>query len=112
MYHFSSRNNVETVRLSQRISIPNHICQYLKNFQIEAIRFMHALLVKQKFCIYNDESGLGKQAATAVLLSVVASNRKTLIVIQNDEFHVTGWEFHLNVLSSLHVKFIKDEQGN
>uniref|UniRef100_A0A1A9VYK1 SNF2 N-terminal domain-containing protein n=1 Tax=Glossina austeni TaxID=7395 RepID=A0A1A9VYK1_GLOAU len=71
---------------------------------------MHALLVKHKFCIYNDESGLGKQAATAVLLSVVASNRKTLIVIQNDELHLTGWEFHLNVLSSLHVKFIKDQQ--
>ncbi|KAL9902547.1 protein suppressor of underreplication isoform X2 [Glossina fuscipes] len=110
MYHFSSRSNVETVRLSQRNSIPNQIGQYLKNFQIEAIRFMHALLVKQEFCIYNDESGLGKQAATAVLLSVIASNRKTLIVIQNDEIHLTGWAFHLNVLSTLHVKFIKDEQ--
>uniref|UniRef100_A0A1A9WE99 SNF2 N-terminal domain-containing protein n=1 Tax=Glossina brevipalpis TaxID=37001 RepID=A0A1A9WE99_9MUSC len=111
MYHFSSQNNEpETVRLSQHISIPNDLCQYLKKFQIEAIRFMHALLVKDKFCIYNDESGLGKQAATVVLLSVIAINRKTLIVIQNDERYLTGWEFHLNVLSQLRVKVIKDEQ--
>lgn len=111
MYHFTADHPPEPVRLSFRALIPGHIRQYLKDFQLEAIRFMHNFLAKEEFCVYNDESGLGKQAAVAVLLDAACSSRKSLIVVQNDDRYVNGWEFHFNVLTNNNVAVIKDEKG-
>ncbi|KAM7355937.1 suppressor of Under-Replication [Cochliomyia hominivorax] len=110
MYHFTADHPPEPVRLSFRALIPGHIRQYLKDFQLEAIRFMHDFLAKGEFCVYNDESGLGKQAAVAVLLDAACSTRKCLIVVQNDDRYVTGWEFHFSVLTNTSVAVIKDEK--
>lgn len=101
----------EPVRLSFRALIPGHIRQYLKDFQLDAIRFMHNFLAKGEFCVYNDESGLGKQAAVAVLLDAACSSKKCLIVVQNDDRYVNGWDFHFNVLTNTNVTVIKDEKG-
>lgn len=111
MYHFTAENPPEPVRLSYRALIPGHIRQYLKDFQLEAIRFMHKFLAKSEFCVYNDESGLGKQAAVTILLDAACSSKKCLLVVQNDDRYVTGWEFHFNVLTKSAVTIIKDEKG-
>lgn len=111
MYHFIADHHPEAIRLSHGILIPGHIRQYLKEFQIDAVRFMYNFLSKGDFCIYNDESGLGKQTAVAVLLNAACSNKKSLIVVQNDERYVNGWEFHFNVLTNASVAVIKDGKG-
>lgn len=111
MYHFTADHPPEPVRLSFRALIPGHIRQYLKDFQIDAIRFMHTYLAKGEFCVYNDESGLGKQAAVAVLLDAACNSKKCLIVVQNDDRYVNGWEFHFNVLTNLNIMVVKDANG-
>lgn len=111
MYHFSPAQPAQPVRLSFRSAIAGHIRQYLKTFQVEAIQFMHQYLTKGEFCIYNDESGLGKQAAVAVLLDAACSNKKCLIVVQNDDQFVTAWEFHFSVLAKLNVFVINGNKG-
>ncbi|XP_065360837.1 protein suppressor of underreplication [Calliphora vicina] len=112
MYHFTADHPPEPVRLSFRALIPGHIRQYLKDFQLDAIRFMHNFLAKGEFCVYNDESGLGKQAAVAVLLDAACSSKKCLIVVQNDDRYVNGWDFHFNVLTNTNVTVIKDEKDS
>ncbi|XP_046807840.1 protein suppressor of underreplication [Lucilia cuprina] len=112
MYHFTADHPPEPVRLSFRALIPGHIRQYLKDFQLDAIRFMHNFLAKGEFCVYNDESGLGKQAAVAVLLDAACSSKKCLIVVQNDDRYVNGWEFHFSVLTNINVAVIKDEKDS
>lgn len=99
------------VRLSFRALLPGHVRQYLKQFQIDAIQFMHNFLAKGEFCCYNDESGLGKQAAVAVLLDAACGTKKTLIVVQNDDSYVNGWEFHFSVLTNTSVMVIKEKNG-
>lgn len=110
MYHFVSERTAE-VRVSENVLIPSKTTQYLKSFQIEAVRFLYKRLSKQEFCILNDESGLGKTASVAALLSGLGTAQKTLIVVQNDEQLLAGWKFHLGVLTDLPVCVIKDVNG-
>ncbi|XP_013107818.2 protein suppressor of underreplication [Stomoxys calcitrans] len=112
MYHFVADHPPVAVRLSFRAQIPGHVRQYLKQFQIDACIFMHNFLAKGELCVYNDESGLGKQAAVAVLLDAACANRKSLIIVQNDENYVLGWEFHFSVLTNCNVKVIKDNKDS
>ncbi|XP_075159684.1 suppressor of Under-Replication [Haematobia irritans] len=110
MYHFVADHPPVPVRLSFRAQIPGHVRQYLKQFQIDACIFMHNFLAKGEFCAYNDEGGLGKQAAVAVLLDTACGNKKTLIIVQNDDNYVIGWEFHFSVLTNCNTKVIKDNK--
>ncbi|XP_032291107.1 protein suppressor of underreplication [Drosophila virilis] len=107
MYHFVSEQTAE-LRLSENVLISSHTTQYLKCFQLEAVRFLYERLSKQEFCIFNDESGLGKSAPVVALLNGLGISKKTLIVLQNDEQLLAGWQFHLGVLSDLPVCVIKD----
>ncbi|XP_064545576.1 protein suppressor of underreplication [Drosophila montana] len=107
MYHFVSEQTAE-LRLSENVLISSHTTQYLKCFQLEAVRFLYERLSKQEFCIFNDESGLGKSASVVALLNGLGLSKKTLIVLQNDDQLLAGWQFHLGVLSELPVCVIKD----
>lgn len=107
MYHFVSEQTPE-LRLSDNVVISSHTTQYLKCFQLKAVRFLHDRLSKQEFCIFNDESGLGKCASIVALLNGLGRTKKTLIVLQNDDHLLAGWQFHLGVLSDLPVCVIKD----
>lgn len=111
MFHFVADHPPVPVRLSFRAQILGHVRQYLKQFQVDAIQFMHNFLAKGEFCVYNDESGLGKQAAVAVLLDSACGNKKSLIVVQNDDLYIHGWEFHFSVLTNCSVTVIKDNKG-
>ncbi|XP_061390662.1 protein suppressor of underreplication [Musca vetustissima] len=110
MFHFVADHPPVPVRLSFRAQILGHVRQYLKQFQVDAIQFMHNFLAKGEFCCYNDESGLGKQAAVAVLLDSACGNKKSLIVVQNDDIYIHGWEFHFSVLTNCSVTVIKDNK--
>ncbi|XP_011294659.2 protein suppressor of underreplication [Musca domestica] len=110
MFHFVADHPPVPVRLSFRAQILGHVRQYLKQFQVDAIQFMHNFLAKGEFCVYNDESGLGKQAAVAVLLDSACGNKKSLIVVQNDDLYIHGWEFHFSVLTNCSVTVIKDNK--
>ncbi|XP_053952934.1 protein suppressor of underreplication [Anastrepha ludens] len=103
MYHFLATCAPEPLKLSERVQIPGHIRQYLKDFQVDTLRFLHRHLANRDFCILNDESGLGKCVATAVYLGAIAKNNKCLIVVQNDDELVAGWQFHFDVLTKLSV---------
>ncbi|KAL7733902.1 hypothetical protein ACLKA6_011610 [Drosophila palustris] len=107
MYHFVSEQTPE-LRLSDNVLISSHTTQYLKCFQLDAVRFLHERLSKQEFCIFNDESGLGKCASVVALLNGLGTSKKTLIVLQNDDHLLAGWQFHLGVLTDLPVCVIKD----
>ncbi|EDW19578.2 protein suppressor of underreplication [Drosophila mojavensis] len=107
MYHFVSERTAE-VRVSENVLIPSKTTQYLKSFQLEAVRFLYKRLSQQEFCILNDESGLGKTASVVALLSGLGTAKKTLVVLQNDEQLLAGWQFHLGVLTDLSVCVIKD----
>ncbi|XP_034482256.1 protein suppressor of underreplication [Drosophila innubila] len=107
MYHFVSEQTPE-LRLSDNVLISSHTTQYLKSFQLEAVRFLHDRLSKQEFCIFNDENGLGKCASIVALLNGLGATKKTLIVLQNDDHLLAGWQFHLGVLTDLPVCVIKD----
>ncbi|XP_017473619.1 PREDICTED: protein suppressor of underreplication isoform X2 [Rhagoletis zephyria] len=103
MYHFVATSAPEPLDLSEKVQIPGHIIQYLKDFQVETLRFLHRHLANRDFCILNDESGLGKCVATTVYLGAIAKNKNCLIVVQNDDDFVTGWQFHFEVLTKLSV---------
>jgi len=111
MYHFISEQTPE-LRLSENVLISSHTTQYLKCFQLEAVRFLYDRLSKQEFSIFNDESGLGKCASIVALLNGLGTDKKTLIVLQNDDHLLAGWQFHLGVLSDLPVCVLKDINGN
>ncbi|XP_030239282.1 protein suppressor of underreplication [Drosophila navojoa] len=107
MYHFVSERTAE-VRVSENVLIPSKTTQYLKSFQLEAVRFLYKRLSKKEFCIFNDESGLGKTASVVALLSGLGTVKNTLIVLQNDDQLLAGWQFHLGVLTDLPVCVIKN----
>ncbi|XP_034657248.1 protein suppressor of underreplication isoform X1 [Drosophila subobscura] len=109
MYHFVSQQTPE-LRLSERALVSSHVTQYLKGFQLDAVRFLYERLSKGEFCILNDESGLGKLATVSALLSALDPAKKTLIVLQNDEQLLAGWQFHLNTLTDLSVYTIQSVQ--
>ncbi|XP_001354020.2 protein suppressor of underreplication [Drosophila pseudoobscura] len=109
MYHFVSEQTPE-LRLSEKALVTSHVTQYLKSFQLDAVRFLYERLTKGEFCILNDESGLGKLASVAALLSALEPTKKTLIVLQNDEQLIAGWQFHLNTLTDLSVYTIQSVQ--
>ncbi|XP_030373251.1 protein suppressor of underreplication isoform X2 [Scaptodrosophila lebanonensis] len=107
MYHFASEQTPE-LRLSGKVLVTSQTTQYLKSFQIEAVRFLYQQLSKQEFCILNDESGLGKSAAVVALLNALGASKKTLIVLQNDDQMLVGWQFHFGVLTDLPVCVIQN----
>ncbi|XP_017843380.2 protein suppressor of underreplication [Drosophila busckii] len=107
MYHFVAEQTPE-LRLARNVLVGSQTTQYLKSFQLEAVRFLYDRLSKQDFCIYNDESGLGKCASVVALLGAIGACKKTLIVTQNDDHLLAGWQFHLGVLTDLSVCLIKD----
>ncbi|XP_016987615.1 protein suppressor of underreplication [Drosophila rhopaloa] len=109
MYHFVSEQTPE-LRLSADALVTSHVTQYLKSFQLEAVRFLYDRLAKREFCILNDESGLGKSATVAALLSAIDPAKKTLIALQNDEQLLAGWRFHLDTLTDLQVCTIQGVQ--
>ncbi|KAH8309682.1 hypothetical protein KR067_012500 [Drosophila pandora] len=109
MYHFVSEQMPE-LRLSADALVTSHVTQYLKSFQLEAIKYLYERLTKREFCILNDESGLGKQATVAALLSALAPQKKVLLVLQNDDHLLAGWRFHLDTLTDLAVYTIQDVQ--
>ncbi|XP_016955739.1 protein suppressor of underreplication isoform X2 [Drosophila biarmipes] len=109
MYHFVSEQTPE-LRLSADALVTSHVTQYLKAHQLDAVRFLYDHLVKREFCILNDESGLGKLATVAALLSALDPTKKTLIVLQNDEQLLAGWRFHLDTLTDLKVYTIQGVQ--
>ncbi|KAH8260563.1 hypothetical protein KR038_006703 [Drosophila bunnanda] len=109
MYHFVSEQTPE-LRLSAESLVTSHVTQYLKGFQLEAVRFLYERLAKQEFSILNDESGLGKLATVAALLSALDRSKKVLIVLQNDEQLLAGWQFHLDTLTDLAVYTIQGVQ--
>nr|XP_036670474.1 protein suppressor of underreplication [Drosophila suzukii] len=109
MYHFVSEQTPE-LRLSAEALVTSHVTQYLKSFQLDAVRFLYDRLAKREFCILNDESGLGKLATVAALLSALDPAKKTLIVLQNDEQLLAGWRFHLDTLTNLQVYTIQGVQ--
>ncbi|XP_017020535.2 protein suppressor of underreplication [Drosophila kikkawai] len=109
MYHFVSEQTPE-LRLSADALVTSHVTQYLKGFQLEAVRFLYERLAKREFSVLNDESGLGKPATVAALLSALDRTKKTLIVLQNDEQLLAGWQFHLDTLTDLAVYTIQGVQ--
>ncbi|XP_017059115.1 protein suppressor of underreplication [Drosophila ficusphila] len=109
MYHFVSEQTPE-LRLSPDSLVTSHVTQYLKGFQLDAVRFLYEHISKREFCILNDESGLGKLATVAALLSALDPAKKTLIVLQNDEHLLAGWRFHLDILTDLQVYTIQGVQ--
>ncbi|XP_020801421.1 protein suppressor of underreplication [Drosophila serrata] len=109
MYHFMSEQTPE-LRLSAESLVTSHVTQYLKGFQLEAVRFLYDRLSKREFSVLNDESGLGKLATVAALLSALDRSKKILIVLQNDEQLLAGWQFHLDTLTDLAVYTIQGVQ--
>ncbi|KAH8239957.1 hypothetical protein KR032_009822 [Drosophila birchii] len=109
MYHFVSEQTPE-LRLSAESLVTSHVTQYLKGFQLDAVRFLYDRLAKGEFSVLNDESGLGKQATVAALLSALDRTKKVLIVLQNDEQLLAGWQFHLDTLTDLAVYTIQGVQ--
>ncbi|EDW78910.1 uncharacterized protein Dwil_GK11263 [Drosophila willistoni] len=108
MYHFVSEQTPE-LRLATNVLVSSQTTQYLKSFQLEAVQFIYERLSKHQFCIYNDESGLGKSAAVVALLSALEpAKKKTLIVMQNDDRLLSGWQFHFDILTDLPVYVIQD----
>ncbi|KAL7623181.1 hypothetical protein AAE478_006862 [Parahypoxylon ruwenzoriense] len=51
--------------------IPASIAQYLRDYQIEGVRFLHRLFVYQKGGILGDDMGLGKTVQVAAFLTAV-----------------------------------------
>ncbi|KAI1443247.1 P-loop containing nucleoside triphosphate hydrolase protein [Annulohypoxylon stygium] len=51
--------------------IPASIAQYLRDYQIEGVKFLHYLFVYQKGGILGDDMGLGKTVQVAAFLTVV-----------------------------------------
>ena len=86
----------EPLKLTRKEQIPGSICQYLRRFQLEAVQFVHRLYSRGEFCVLNDESGMGKSVAVAALLLAIGSEKKSLIIANDDQL-VNGWQFHLGL---------------
>lgn len=97
----------------QQHMVAGRLCQYLKGWQLDGVRFLYRHFEKGEACILNDESGLGKVVTVAVFLGAVLTNdttKKCLIIVRDDE-HIEGWRFHLSVLTQLTVKVIERTSG-
>ncbi|KAK3995140.1 switch 2 [Cladorrhinum sp. PSN332] len=57
--------------------IPPSIAQYLREYQIEGVKFLHQRFVYQKGCILGDDMGLGKTVQVAAFLTAAFGKSAT-----------------------------------
>ncbi|XP_055911422.1 protein suppressor of underreplication isoform X2 [Eupeodes corollae] len=111
LFHFVAEHFKESLMLggqSQHM-VAGRLCQYLKPWQLEGLRFLYKNHEKGEACILNDESGLGKVVTVSTFLGSILTNdttKKCLIVVR-DEQVIEEWRFHLSVLTHLTVKVIE-----
>lgn len=113
LYHFVAEQFKENLVLgdgqAQQHMVAGRLCQYLKTWQLDGLRFLYKNHEKGEGCILNDESGLGKVVTVATFLGTILTNdttKKCLIVVR-DEAAIEEWRFHLGVLTHLTVKVIE-----
>ncbi|XP_055841070.1 protein suppressor of underreplication isoform X2 [Episyrphus balteatus] len=116
LYHFIAEQFKENLMLggqssssSQQHMVAGRLCQYLKPWQLEGLRFLYKNHEKGEACILNDESGLGKVVTVTTFLGSILTNdttKKCLIVVR-DESAIEEWRFHLSVLTHLTNKVIE-----
>ncbi|KAK1835459.1 P-loop containing nucleoside triphosphate hydrolase protein [Podospora conica] len=63
-----SRPNKD-IELSSAGVIPASIAQYLRDYQVDGVRFLHQRFILQKGCILGDDMGLGKTIQVAAFLT-------------------------------------------
>ncbi|KAK4174928.1 putative DNA repair and recombination protein [Triangularia setosa] len=75
---FDERSGIKPCRPYKQIAleysagiIPASIAQYLRDYQIEGVGFLHQRFVYQKGCILGDDMGLGKTVQVAAFLTAV-----------------------------------------
>ncbi|KAK4680382.1 hypothetical protein QC764_212620 [Podospora pseudoanserina] len=73
---FDERSGIKPCRPKKQIEleysagiIPASIAQYLRDYQVEGVRFLHQRFVYQKGCILGDDMGLGKTVQVAAFLT-------------------------------------------
>ncbi|KAK4168096.1 switch 2 [Cladorrhinum sp. PSN259] len=57
--------------------IPPSIAQYLRDYQIEGVKFLHQRFIYQKGCILGDDMGLGKTVQVAAFLTAAFGKTAT-----------------------------------
>ncbi|KAK0708741.1 P-loop containing nucleoside triphosphate hydrolase protein [Apiosordaria backusii] len=74
---FDERSGIKPCRPYQPVEleysagvIPASIAQYLREYQIDGVKFLHQRFVYQKGCILGDDMGLGKTVQVAAFLTV------------------------------------------
>lgn len=109
MSHFKVVQSRENYRLSREYEVPGSVVQYLRDFQLEGVKFIADHLLNKESCILNDQSGLGKTAVVVGFFSAF-SGRKRAVIIVKDESTVLHWQYHFEKLAKIPLGVI-DEQG-
>lgn len=115
LYHFVAEQFKENLVLGsggqyqRQHMVAGRLCQYLKHWQLEGLRFLYKNHEKSEGCILNDESGLGKVVTVATFLGSILTNdtTKKCLIVCRDEAAIEEWRFHLSVLTHLIVKVIE-----
>lgn len=89
----------EDLYLDKDVKVSGKIVKYLKDYQIEGIRFLYKNYKNKTGCILNDESKLGKCLLVSVFIGCLKTNNKTLIICKNKD-KIGLWMFHLEILTS------------
>eukprot|EP00924_Labyrinthula_sp_SR-Ha-C_P004053 snap_masked-scaffold_3-processed-gene-12.16-mRNA-1 protein AED:0.15 eAED:0.15 QI:0/0/0/1/1/1/2/0/748 len=74
--------------LDNKFYIPGYIVHYLKEFQIEGIKFMYKHIREGSNCILNDSMGLGKTLQTIGLLATILQKTGT---IRDSKFTISNF---------------------
>jgi DNA excision repair protein ERCC-6-like 2 len=74
--HFDEQSGVKPARANDDIMlensagvIPAPIARYLRDYQVDGVKFLHEAFVYQKGCILGDDMGLGKTVQVAAFLA-------------------------------------------
>lgn len=89
----------EDLHLDKDVKVSGKIVKYLKDFQIDGIRFLYKHFKKETGCILNDESKLGKCLTVSVFLGCLKPTVRTLIICKNKD-KIGLWMFHLEILTA------------
>lgn len=89
----------EDLYLDKDVKVSGKIVKYLKNYQIEGIRYLYKNYKNKTGCILNDESKLGKCLIVSVFIGCLKTINKTLIICKNKD-KIGLWMFHLEILTS------------
>lgn len=98
--------NPTAIKLAQNIHINKHIAQYLKDYQIEGIKFLYKSYANNRGCILADDMGLGKTIQVIAFLAAVLNKTGFKVDLNNTNLKCIRKQMNLNEAKTTQLQFL------